>query len=376
MRANRTTLLAGVVLSLVTALAPQAAAAPDPVECLPDGRMKSATCEAVDAAAVADGYGWVWAHDPSHLVGEWYIPSTPYQYSSVTDSPSNQVRHVGLGTYTVFVNGVSPTAGVTHVTAYGRDSRTRCKVIVATPTVGGQYLTVRCYDFGGTPVDGMFTASFTNLRSRDYPFGYRAVNNGVVTTHNSASTTVIHAREALGQYKVSFKQLGGSAGGTVQVTATGQSDTWCKTADWYPDSIYHHVLVRCFTPSGAPADSDFNVTFVNKGNIVGDKNPTPGLTSAYGWISSGASASAPDTWAYPLPTWTVATPTTGTRDLTPSVTLASGGEVQVTAYDTTTNSCVIAYWTGTTATVQCYTTAGAPVNGSFDISYLGKRTWS
>lgn len=67
---------------------------------------------------------------------------------------------------------------------------------------------------------------------------------------------------------------------------------------------------------------------------------------------------------------------TSSRKPPPSVSLASGGDVQVTAYDTTTNSCAIACWTGTTATVRCRTTAGAPVNGSFDISYPCKRTWS
>jgi hypothetical protein len=367
LRANRSTLLIGVVLSLVTALAPRAVAAPD--TCEPDGRMKAVTCDVT--AAATEGYGWVWANEPAHTVGEWYSPHAGYQYSSATDGPSNQVRHVGPGTYTVFVNGMSSLAGTTHVTAYGRDNRTRCKNTVTTPTLGGQYLTVRCYDFGGTLVDSMFTASFTNLRTAYYAFGYRSSNNGTVTTHNSSTGAVLYAREALGQYKVSFKSLGGSPGGTVQVTATGQADTWCKTADWYPDSIYHHVLVHCFTAAGAPADSEFNVTFVNKGNIVGDKNPGPGLASAYGWISS--TGAAPDIWAFPLPTWTTASPGTGTRDLTPSQPL-TGGDFQITAFDTTSNSCAIAYWTGVAATVQCYTTAGALVNSSFDVAYLGKRT--
>ena len=368
MRANRSVLLTGVVLSLVTTLAPTAHAAPD---CsVPDGRMKSAVCE-ISAAAPPEGYGWVWANDAGHTVGEWYAPSTTYQYSSVTNLPTNQVRHVGPGTYTVFVDGVSPTAGVTHVTAYGWENRARCKNTVTTPTLGGQYLTVRCYAFDGTLVDSQFTASFTNLRTRYYDFGYRAVNNSTVTTHNSTTGAVLYAREALGQYRVSFKSLGGSPGGTVQITATGQTDVWCKTADWYPDAVYHHVLVRCFTPAGAAADSEFNVTFVRKGNILGDKNPTPGLESAYGWVTSGTSA--PDTWAFPLPTWTVTSLGTGIRDVAPAQPL-NGGDVQITAYDGTTNSCAIAYWTWASATVQCYTTTGALVDSPFDISHVGKRT--
>jgi hypothetical protein len=367
LRANRSPLLIGAVLGLLAALAPQAAATPD--ACETDGRTKAVTCDV--GAAATEGYGWVWANEPTRAVGEWYSPHAAYQYSSATDGPSNQVRHVGAGTYTVFVNGMSNLPGTTHVTAYGRDNRTRCKNTVTTPTAGGQYLTVRCHDFGGALVDSMFTATFTNLCTDHYPFGYRSANNGTVTTHNSTTGAVLHAREALGRYKVSFKSLGGSPGGTVQVTATGQTDTWCKTADWCPDAIYHHVLVRCFTATGAPADSEFNVTFVNKGTIVGEKNPSPGLASAYGWISS--TPTAPDTWAFPLPTWTITSPTTGTRQLTPSQPL-TGGDFQITAFDTTTNSCAIAYWTGVTATVQCYTTAGALVNSSFDIAYLGKRS--
>lgn len=69
----------------------------------------------------------------------------------------------------------------------------------------------------------------------------------------------------------------------------------------------------------APADSEFNTTFANKGSVVGER----ALVSAYAWVT--ASGTAVSTWGGPV-------------------------------------------------TVQCHTPTGVPVDAPFSLAYLGKRT--
>ncbi|MET1071401.1 MAG: hypothetical protein ABWY11_02020 [Umezawaea sp.] len=318
MRRNRLAVLVGVLLGLLAVLTPPAAA--DAPECGTDGRMKRAECGT--SIAAVDAYGWVWANEAAHVTGEWYSPSARYQYSSTTGAATNWVRHDGVGTYTVYIDGASG-AGVAHASAYGWNVRNRCKVTTTAAFGAGRYVVVRCYSFAGVLVDGMFTASYTSSRGNDYRFGYRSAVNGLVTGHNSSSGAINYSRAALGSYLVSFKGLGGVSGGTVQVTATGQTNVWCKTAGWYPDAIFYNVRVVCFAPGGSPADSEFGVTFVDKGNIVGDKNPSPGLVSGYAWVM--AARSAPDPWVYPaVPAWGV-TGGSGAYVVDPGVAV-DGGE--------------------------------------------------
>ncbi|PRY36237.1 hypothetical protein [Umezawaea tangerina] len=364
MRRNRLALLATALLALLAVLAPPAAA--DAPECGTDGRMKRFECG--PTAAATEVYGWVWANEPAHLTGEWYSPSARYQFSSVTGGPTNWVRHEGVGTYTVYIDG-APGTGVAHASAYGWNVRARCKVTTTSSSGAGRYVVVRCYSFDGALVDSMFTASYTSVRGRDYRYGYRSAVNGVVTEHNSSTGAVNYAHTAVGSYLVSFKNLGGASGGTVQVTATGQTNVWCKTAGWYPDAIFYNVRVMCFTPAGSPADSEFGVTFVDKGNIVGDKNPSLGLESGYAWVM--ATRTAPDPWAFPAsPAWAV-TGSAGVYVVDPAV-VVDGGSFQVTAYDTSANSCVIGGW-GAAVVVQCYDVGGVLAESFFDVAYVGKR---
>jgi hypothetical protein len=52
-------------------------------------------------------------------------------------------------------------------------------------TASGEFLNVRCYDLVCNVRDSQFTASFTNLRTACYDFGYRAA--APVVDHNSST---------------------------------------------------------------------------------------------------------------------------------------------------------------------------------------------
>ncbi len=64
------------------------------------------------------------------------------------------------------------------------------------------------------------------------------------------------ARSSAGVYLVKYPSLG--ADGDVQVTAYGGGAAYCKVASW---SVFG-VGVRCFSPGGAPADSQYTVTLL------------------------------------------------------------------------------------------------------------------
>jgi hypothetical protein len=313
------------------------------------------------------GFGWVLADDPEHTVGEWYSPTTTNHTSDW--SQSNSVRHDGPGAYTVYVGHVTGGGGVAHVAAAWSSGRSRCKLVTSYPAGSGEYLVVRCDNLAGTPKDNAFTASFTNVRPTDHLFGYRSSAGGVVHAHNSESGAVTTERTGTGSYRVTFAGLGGLPGGTAQVTATGQSNSWCKVESWSPDELVsaRHVLVRCFTPEGEPVDSEFNVTFVDRGSLVGVDTRESAITSMYTWIT--AEQQSQPAWSYPAVTIAVDR-IAGyyTQILLPDLYAHRYAYVHVTATGPFPYSCATVSWSYNYVNVRCYTPAGVPVDAPFTVS--------
>lgn len=326
------------------------------------------------------GFGWVTGDVPDSPVGEWYTPWALRQ-ANYTDSVArtNRVRHDGPGAYTVYVDRVTGGGGVAHVSALGTGNRGRCKLVTTYPAGSGQYLVVRCDNLAGTPKDSAFTASFTNLRTTAHEFGYRSGVGGAVWAHNSESGAVTTAHEGTGAYRVTFDGLGGEPGGTVQVTATGQSTSWCKVADWYPDEQVsaRHVLVRCFTPAGQPVDSEFTTTFVETGSLMGDQVPRPGLRSAYARVMADLTVPAPWTSprlpAHPFSAQGMKGAAGYLEVVTPLNVVDPLGEgyAHVTATGPDPVSCGTGGWGGNWIYARCFTPAGVTVNAPFTVAYLG-----
>jgi hypothetical protein len=84
--------------------------------------------------------------------------------------------------------------------------------------------------------------------------------NGNAATYNSVTRT------AVGNYNVTCKGVGGSgwatAGGHVQVTAYGATTSQCKIAGWSSGGADFNGTVRCYTPAGAPVNSQFDLLFI------------------------------------------------------------------------------------------------------------------
>lgn len=313
------------------------------------------------AVAAVDGYGWVWADQASHRVGEWYRPDTGYQYGFPGPGQENLVRHEGPGTYTVYFDGVL-RAGVGHVNAYGGDTRARCKIASRAPGISGEYLVVQCYSFGGALVDSVFTASFTNMRTRNHPFAYRASYGGTVVQHNSSFGAVTSTRVEAGTYRVAFKGL--PERGTVLITATGPDAVWCTNGRAALDGLSLVVWVICHSPvDGSRADSEFDVTYAAGGGVSGAPEPVAG----YALVTSTPGLPLP--FQFPEPRWRLENPERGVWVITPWRPVDRGA-YQITVDDAQPNTCVTAGWYAS-VTVRCYDLAGAPLDTGLYVSYLG-----
>jgi hypothetical protein len=312
MKVHLRQLAGGAVLALLAALIPATATATVP----------------------GDGYGWVTNDAPGADLSVWRQPDPAANYSSVSRGATNWILHSATGSYTVAIDGVYNAGGVAHVTA---GDTARCKLAGVAPATPWQFLTVRCYDMWGNLVDAEFTATYTTSHSTSFPFAY-LTRSGV--SHNSAGFTNSVATVSTGVYRATMPGLGSHDGGTEQVTALGGGNTWCKIADSHPDLTGSHLItVSCFTPRGVPADSDFMLTFMNGGDLLGIGEERQ---SAYAWVSAPG-LSVPETWRY-------ANGTTdgsgfGVTPVSPGVVAVGlpmatfGGNVQVTAYGGGTESC-------------------------------------
>lgn len=79
--------------------------------------------------------------------------------------------------------------------------------------------------------------------------------------YNSAATEDAEVRrDRTGSYRVRFGGLG-TAGGIAHATAYGPTNDFCVVAGWEPDGDAELVRVRCYGPTGQPADTLFVANF-------------------------------------------------------------------------------------------------------------------
>lgn len=337
-------------------------------------------------AAAVRGAGFVWANRPT---SSFYTPISTYQYNS-SDRLSNTLNTIsrsGVGSYTVNFPNLGVTGGTVHVTAYGTSSH-RCKVRSWGPgDTTTQRVNVRCATISGTPVDTMFTASYTNIKSVEAgrKLGYVLANNPTassytpITTHQSNSTGALNTitRSAIGTYTVRMPGLG-IAAGHVQVTAFGDTTDFCKVTGWGPSGSTQTIGVKCFTATGSPRDSLFTLTYVDRINILGLHVccQPDGHHSAYAWAHNPTATSYTPFSSYQFAssntTGTVTRSGVGAYNVKWEFMNLNNGNVQVTAYNTTSASCKVAAWNSSSGVqVRCFTASGVPIDTLFDVAFTG-----
>jgi hypothetical protein len=206
------------------------------------------------------------------------------------------------------------------------------------------------------------------------PLGFARVTatGALVTSFDSTTTvwaTTAHAA-GTGRYTVTFPGLAANDG-NAQVTAEGDGSERCRLVGWYPSAGNEQVTVQCSTPSGAPADSAFAVSFFRYA-FPTTTNTFP-TEVAYSWVSNGAAS----TWydhnssghhnvvtPGPAGTYTVFIPQASYQN----------ASVMVSAYGgASANFCQVGGWYpasgGTNLTVYCFDPSGAPANSDFAFWY-------
>jgi hypothetical protein len=225
---------------------------------------------------------YLWANKPT-LTTE-YFPDGLYQFNSTGAGAINKVVRNGTGDYTAKLPGVGANDGHVQVTAYGSTGSERCKVGGWGPSGTTEFAYVKCFNSSGAPVDSMFTLTYVNHTnilgaSACSPFpgiasvyvwanyaskpsytvivGSQWYYRYVCTTLPTADTNI--TRTATGAY--SIKPVGfGLSTGDVQVTAYGSGPEYCRVLSWY---LAVGIQVQCFNASGAPVDTQFDVTYMS-----------------------------------------------------------------------------------------------------------------
>ena len=186
------------------------------------------------------------------------------------------------------------------------------------------------------------------------------------STTDSLDSEATITRTGTGVYRVTWQGLedAGANSGTVQVSAYGTTTNYCGVGGWGTNS----TTVYCFDTAGDAADSYFTAWMIKA------EDDTEGL--AYAWANDPSSASYTPSSLYSY------NPTGGDITITRSdvgfynvvfsgydAVGADGGNVQVSTYGGTNNTCKVSSWAAGSANVKCYDTSGDPVDEEYTILF-------
>ncbi|MEM9173681.1 MAG: hypothetical protein AAGC67_00460 [Myxococcota bacterium] len=330
------------------------------------------------SVAHEQSYGFAWASQsssPSYEVG-----NTVFAYNDA--GGDIRIERIGTGRYTVdFLElGELPGGGGhVQVTAYGTSSD-YCKVASWTET----RVSVLCFDQSGSATDSLFNVIYLRPQANDTQYAYTWAASPTSPsytplsfyTHNGGSSApVAVTRSSTGVYEVSFADFGlvGSGGGHVQVTAYGSGNSRCQVRSWGGGN----ATVLCFSPSGAPADSAFNVLIWRPD--AGDD----GVAFAWADADSSASYSPASLYAYEPNGGAITASRSGTGDYSMSFSGfedvgVGGGHVLVTAYGISDIRCKVRNWDSSTVNVRCHDASGNPADSRYAVMFLRppKKTWA
>lgn len=214
----------------------------------------------------------------------------------------------------------------------------------------------------------------------DRPNSTKPYFPSAATSFNSAGALNVVTPEGTGSYRVNFRGLfNGGLNDNVQVSAVGTSG-YCTTGEWDDLSDHHGEAnqVFCFDKHGNPANAEFTVLLQSRKTLIGDS----AHGAAFLWAEQpSASNYTPDSdYNYNSTGAFNTILRTGTGAYTvviPGLT-AAGGNVQVTAYDSSGNPtrCNVGpnHWglpgiDTTTADIRCFDRTGAAADEFFSFAY-------
>jgi hypothetical protein len=299
---------------------------------------------------------YAWAHSPT------VASYTPGGYSYDAYGGTITATRSSTGVYQMSFGGSNLAGGIVDVTAYG--SSARCSVV----GWGATSVDVTCTNGAGTPVDTRYVvrvtqpdvpsaASIVAFAHADDPTTASYTPKSA-TTYSAYAGPVTATRSATGTYTMTF---GGADffDGNVQVTAASSGRT-CNVAQWNGGAID----VACFDATGAPADSRYVVSAVQK-QVFSRTSVV-----AHAWANDPTSASYTPNAPYSYNAARQAIKATrsgvGTYAMTFDGLDLTRATVKVSAHQTA-RQCNVESWTGPTVDVRCYDGTGALADASYTL---------
>lgn len=332
-------------------------------------------------AAVPDRWAFAFMNNPTPPPG--FLMDTTRQWKS-DNIPNSTVTAIAVGRYQIKMPNIASANGVAHVTAVAGDARW-CQVWNVFPSGADQIVEVQCYKYTGgiTPDWSMFTVMYSTssgapITSGAYAYVHGKAMGGFATSYNSAggANTVTWGGPGTGTYKVFLTGVStGVQDGNIEVTAQNSaSPRRCKLDLWNVTSSGQDLVVRCYDQVGAPADSDFNLTYHRKRSLFGGLLPpkyfaylwTPGWPGGPSNFNSVGAAN------------NVVVSGVGQRFVTFNAVGLGEGHIQATAYKGGANYCNLqTVWVISSSNVLqrnviCWNSVGAQADTDFFISYTSR----
>jgi hypothetical protein len=342
----------------------------------PDREQAPTAVSALTATAVthtAEGYAW--ADRPTAAS---YHPSASYAFNRSGGAITVTKPAGTTGRYAVRFAGLSALLGTTStvkVTGYSTNN-SYCQP--TGPKLTSDVVNIRCFRGNtGAPADAYFTvlirkpapaSTFTSALA--FAYANQPTAGSYVPPASSSwnpAGAIKVSRSGTGSYSVLFKNIGPgfrSNGGHVQVVAVGTASQYCVVLGWggSPDLS---IDVKCFTKSGSPADTRFNVQFMGRSDHAGyTLADQPGSSS---YTPTARFTSNPGGGAVQISRSAVGQYLVTFNGL--GATLIDGGDVQVTGYGSN-SQCKVEYWGGDTVSVRCFAPGGAFVDSFFDVLFM------
>jgi uncharacterized protein YjdB len=342
----------------------------------------SGTALIVTAGASSNRFAFAHANQPST---QTYTPATADQFASGGGQIS--VIRQSDGVYDVTLPNMAKGAGqreIVLVTSTG-GSNINCQIGSWNNSNANIVARVYCFSTTGLAADGQFSIVVAESRILAGRFGFAWADQPTTDTYNpnpsyadnSSGGAVTITRTNTGDYTVRWAGLARTAGQleeTVMVGAYGSAPRRCNVVSWEAFATADlTAVVRCTDLNGAPADSRFVATIVDRGRAArrygltwADQPTSPIYTTTNNNYSRTSTAGATSVSRMAAGNYLV-------RLGGQARTGASPETVLVTSYGSTAY-CKASQWAGNGAdmlvTVLCFDPAGNLADTRFTVLLL------